>query len=86
MTCQNDERGPLGRDRVRTDQHTGDGADPVQPTTGRARVEVEVAHLRLQFRRMAAAAGRPLRTASDERAHADRRRADELARMVRVGA
>ncbi|MEX5632139.1 bifunctional DNA primase/polymerase [Parafrankia sp. FMc2] len=33
MTSQNDERGPLGRDRVRTDRHTGDGADRVQRTT-----------------------------------------------------
>lgn len=90
MTSLNVERRPLagnqGSGGVRTDQHNGDGVIRGQSTTGRSRVEVEVALLRIQLRQMAAGCGRPLRTAADERRHADRRRADELARMVRVGA
>ncbi|OAA23601.1 hypothetical protein UG55_103535 [Frankia sp. EI5c] len=58
-----------------------DHGNPLSP-----RADVEVARLRVRLRRMAAAAGRPVRTAADERAHADRRRSGELARMGRVGA
>ncbi|MEX5636986.1 hypothetical protein [Parafrankia sp. FMc2] len=86
MNSQNERGRPRQEGGALADQRHGDGADPNKRTTGRARVEVEVAHLRIQLCRMAAGGGRPLRTAADERAHADRRRSGELARMGRVGA
>ncbi|OHV21211.1 hypothetical protein BBK14_08010 [Parafrankia soli] len=85
MISRNDERGPLDRDRVRTDQHTGDGADRNHRTPRWAPGIVERERARARLRRMADAAGRPLRTRHDEAEHADRRRAGELARIARVG-
>ncbi|TCJ36876.1 hypothetical protein [Parafrankia sp. BMG5.11] len=81
-----DAQARRGRPRqgdLSTDQRSGDGITRAQRNPSRA--DVEVARLRARLRRLAAAAGRPLRSRLDEQQHLATRRAGELARMKVVG-
>lgn len=85
MSPPHEERRPLAGNEGSGGVQMLGGGEQDQRNPRPSRADIELARLRARLRRMAAGAGRPLRTRLDEQHHLAARRAGELARIARVG-